>query len=134
MAEDRCAWPRRSSEARISRTRSQKASKTSNILDAIVQANYHGRDFSSQRDEKVRRMKIVVKKEDLKQVLEALAVADGNINDYCNKEKGTNQLLPSVSSLEQRLNFMRKRQQSRRANQLNSSWRPVLKGIPEERF
>ncbi|OIT02853.1 hypothetical protein A4A49_31656 [Nicotiana attenuata] len=113
MAEDRCAWPRRSSETRISRTRSQK---TSNILDA----NY---------GEKVTRMKFVVKKEDLNKVLEALA--DGNI---INKEKGDRQLLPSVSSLEQRLNFMRKRQQSRRANQLNSSWRPVLQGIPEERY
>lgn len=125
FAEDRCAWPKRSSESKISRTRSQKANVMSNILDAIA------KDFSSQEKGEVVRMKIVVKKEDLKQVLEALR--DGNINE------NRSQISPSqvaVLSLEQRLNFMRKRQQIRKANQIklrnNSSWMPVLQSIPED--
>ncbi|KAF3671111.1 hypothetical protein FXO38_06768 [Capsicum annuum] len=73
FAEDRCAWPRRSSESKISRTRSHKANMMSNILDAIAQVNNGNREFSSQENEgEVVRMKIVVKKEDLMQVLEAL--------------------------------------------------------------
>lgn len=126
FAEDRCAWPKRSSESKISRTRSQKANVMSNILDAIA------KDFSSQEKGEVVRMKIVVKKEDLKQVLEALR--DGNINE------NRSQISPSqaaVLSLEQRLNFMRKRQQIRKANQLklrnnSSNWMPVLQSIPED--
>ncbi|KAK4340496.1 hypothetical protein RND71_041958 [Anisodus tanguticus] len=130
FAEDRCAWPRRSSESKISRTRSQKVNVISNILDAIAKGN--NRDFSGQEKREVVRMKIVVKKEGLKQVLEALR-DDNNINE--NKS----QISPSqaaVISLEQRLNFMRKRQIIRKANQLklknNSSWMPVLQSIPEE--
>ncbi|KAK4378195.1 hypothetical protein RND71_000057 [Anisodus tanguticus] len=129
FAEDRCAWPRRSSESKISRTRSQKVNVMNNILDAIAKGN--NRDFSGQEKREVVRMKIVVKKEDLKQVLEALR--DGNINE--NKS----QISPSqtaVISLEQRLNFMRKRQIIRKANQIKlkniSSWMPVLQSIPEE--
>ncbi|MCE0481870.1 hypothetical protein HAX54_039967 [Datura stramonium] len=126
FAEDRCVWPRRSSESKISRTRSQKANMMSNILDAIAQVN-NNRDFSSQENTgEVVRMKIVVKKEDLKQVLEAL----GNGN---NVNENRSQI---SSSLEQRLNFMRKRQLIRKANQIklrnNSSWMPVLQSIPEE--
>lgn len=125
FAEDRCAWPRRSSESKILRTRSQKANMMSNILDAIAKVN---RDFSSQENEgEVVRMKIVVKKDDLKQVIEAL----GNGNNM--NENRSSQI---SSSLEQRLNFMRKRQLIRKANQIklrnNSSWMPVLQSIPEE--
>lgn len=129
FAEDRCAWPKRSTESKILRTRSQKTNVMSNILDAIAKVNK--KDFSSQEKGEVVRMKIVVKKEDLKQVLEALR--DGNINE------NRSQISPSqvaVLSLEQRLNFMRKRQQIRKANQIklrnNSSWMPVLQSIPED--
>ncbi|MCD7466210.1 hypothetical protein HAX54_002662 [Datura stramonium] len=126
FAEDRCVWPRRSSESKISRTRSQKANMMSNILDAIAQVN-NNRDFSSQENTgEVVRMKIRGEKEDLKQVLEAL----GNGN---NVNENRSQI---SSSLEQRLNFMRKRQLIRKANQIklrnNSSWMPVLQSIPEE--
>ncbi|PHT41935.1 Cold shock domain-containing protein 3 [Capsicum baccatum] len=77
FAEDRCAWPRRSSESKISRTRSHKANMMSNILDAIAQVNNGNREFSRQENEgEVVRMKIVVKKEDLMQVLEALGNGD----------------------------------------------------------
>lgn len=127
FAEDRCAWPRRSSESKISRTRSQKANyMMTNILDAIAKVN---RDcFSSQESEgEVVRMKIVVRKEDLKQIVEAL----GNGNNM-NENRSTQ----ISSSLEQRLNFMRKRQLLRKANQIKlrntSSWMPVLQSIPEE--
>ncbi|TMX00810.1 hypothetical protein EJD97_000120 [Solanum chilense] len=126
FGEDRCAWPRR--ESKISRTRSQKANNMmSNILDAIAKVN-KSRDFSSQVNEgEVVRMKIVVKKEDLKQIVEAL----GNGNTM--NENISNQI---SSSLEQRMNFMRKRQLIRKANQIkmrnNSSWMPMLQSIPEE--
>ncbi|OIT24846.1 hypothetical protein A4A49_30288 [Nicotiana attenuata] len=130
FAEDRCAWPKRSTESKISRTRSQKPNVMSNILDAIAKVT-NKKEFSSQEKGEVVRMKIVVKKEDLKQVLEALR--DGNINE------NRSQISPSqvaVLSLEQRLNFMRKRQQIRKINQIklrnNSSWMPVLQSIPED--
>ncbi|CAN4107323.1 unnamed protein product [Withania somnifera] len=128
FAEDRCPWPRRSTESKISRTRSQKANTMmSNILDAIAQVNGN-RGISNQENAKeVVRMKIVVKKEDLKQVLEAL----GNGN---NRNENRSQI---SSSLEQRLNFMRKRQLIRKANQIklrnnSSNWMSVLQSIPEE--
>uniref|UniRef100_M1BLP9 Uncharacterized protein n=1 Tax=Solanum tuberosum TaxID=4113 RepID=M1BLP9_SOLTU len=73
-------------------------------------------------------MKIVVKKEDLKQIVEAL----GNGNNTMNENRSSQ----ISSSLEQRLNFMRKRQLIRKANQIklrnNSSWIPMLQSIPEE--
>lgn len=99
----------------------------SNILDAIAKVN-KSRDFSSQANEgEVVRVKIVVKKEDLKQIVEAL----GNGNTM--NENISNQI---SSSLEQRMNFMRKRQLIRKANQIkmrnNSSWMPMLQSIPEE--
>ncbi|KAH0697712.1 hypothetical protein KY290_015548 [Solanum tuberosum] len=130
FGEDKCVWPRRrSSESKISRTRSQKANNMmSNILDAIAKVNKN-RDFSSQENEgEVVRMKIVVKKEDLKQIVEALGNGNNNMNE--------NRSSQISSSLEQRMNFMRKRQLIRKANQIklrnNSSWMPMLQSIPEE--
>ncbi|KAK4740381.1 hypothetical protein R3W88_004078 [Solanum pinnatisectum] len=73
-------------------------------------------------------MKIVVKKEDLKQIVEALGIGNNNMNE--------NRSSQISSSLEQRMNFMRKKQLIRKANQIklrnNSSWMPMLQSIPEE--
>ncbi|CAN4112592.1 unnamed protein product [Withania somnifera] len=126
FAEDRCTWPLRSSESKISRTRSQKTNMMNNILDAIAQINGN-REFPDQENAReVVRMKIVVKKEDLKQILEALG--NGNNIDEDRKQNS--------SSLEQRLKIMRKRQLIRKANQIklrnNSSWMPVLQSIAED--
>ncbi|KAI3446290.1 hypothetical protein Pfo_002955 [Paulownia fortunei] len=74
------------------------------------------------------RMKILVKKEDLKQVLEA--ISDGR--SWGRRASAS----PPAVSLEQRLNLMRRRQILRAANQVKGrsrgSWRPALQSIPEE--
>ncbi|KAE9447419.1 hypothetical protein C3L33_20698, partial [Rhododendron williamsianum] len=77
------------------------------------------------------RVKIVVKKQDLKQMLEAIRAARSN-----NIAAQSSSVSPTPSlCLEQRLNLMRKRQQWR-ANQVKGSrrscWRPALHSIPEE--
>ncbi|KAL3514966.1 hypothetical protein ACH5RR_021868 [Cinchona calisaya] len=88
----------------------------------------------------VTRMKILVKKEHLKQVVDAMrsngckTIYVGNNVQYSSPS--------SVSSLEQRLNFMRKRQLSRssqitkrvssRERNPITSWKPALQSIPEE--
>ncbi|GFP89074.1 hypothetical protein PHJA_001051100 [Phtheirospermum japonicum] len=73
-------------------------------------------------------MKIVVKKEDLKQVLEA--IRDGR--SLGRRESAA----PAAVVLEQRLNLLRRRQILRAASQVKGrnrgNWRPALQSIPEE--
>ncbi|PIA56730.1 hypothetical protein AQUCO_00700822v1 [Aquilegia coerulea] len=114
-------------ESRISKARSQKSMRSS-LLEAIAQV--HGGDVVSRKDEDgVVRMKIVVKKQDLKQMLEMIG---GGTNDSP-KASTVLSAFSSILTLEQRLNIMRKRQMRRaeRHKGCGSTWRPVLQSIPE---
>ncbi|KAL7156378.1 hypothetical protein ABFS83_02G005400 [Erythranthe nasuta] len=120
IAEEKSSSQRR--EFRFSRSgRNQKAA-ASNILEAIAEIS--GGEMAAAEDG---RMKIMVKKEDLKQVLEA-------IRDGRGLGRRTSASPPPVS-LEQRLNLMRRRQILRAANQVKGrsrgSWMPALQSIPE---
>ena len=91
-----------------------KKAAATNILEAIAQLS------SREAAEGPKKMKIVVKKEELKQVLEAIS-----------RQRRRGPAPPM--SLEQRLNFMRRRQILRAAARTRSgSWRPALQSIPEE--
>lgn len=121
IAEEKSVPQRR--EIRFTRSgRNQKAAASS-VLEAIAQ--FSGGETTAAEDG---RMKILVKKEDLKQVLEA--IRDGRSLGRRNSASP-----PSVS-LEQRLNLLRRRQILRAANQAKGrsrrSWRPALQSIPEE--
>ncbi|KAL0334549.1 UNVERIFIED_CONTAM: hypothetical protein Sradi_4666800 [Sesamum radiatum] len=102
--------------------RNHKAA-ASNILEAI--AEFSGGGTTATEDG---RMKIVVKKEDLKQVLEA--IRDGR--SWGRRASAS----PAAVSLEQRLNVMRRRQILRATSQGKGRgrgcWRPALQSIPEE--
>ncbi|CAA2970862.1 Hypothetical predicted protein [Olea europaea subsp. europaea] len=119
VAEEK-TWQRR--EFRVSRGRNHKAI-VSNILNAIAQVN-GGEAVCQTSENGSMKMKIRVKKEDLKHVVEV--VRDG---------KGIPcQSTPSMS-LEQRLNFMRRRHVLRATQakvRSRDSWTPVLYSIPEE--
>lgn len=109
-------------EFRYLKARNQK--KNSNIIEAaFAQVNNNGGgSVISQSVEEggtVTRMKILVRKQDLKQALEVMRGAK-NI---------TKQSAMPGMSLEQRLNLMRKRQMLRASRR---NWRPVLQSIPEE--
>lgn len=111
-------------EFRYLKARNQKNSaKGNNIIEAIAQVN--GGGVISQSVEEgggVTRMKILVRKQDLKQALEVMRGA---------KNIGRQSATPCLS-LEQRLNLMRRRQMLRAKASRTSSWRPVLQSIPEE--
>ncbi|KAK9112604.1 hypothetical protein Scep_020123 [Stephania cephalantha] len=119
--------PRR--ESRLSRGRSQKAMR-SNILEAIAQMQ--GGSIVSRRDEDgTLRMKIVVKKQDLKHFLGMMG--SGN-NIYGSNNQAS---LSSLTTLEQRLHVLRSRQVRRSAEVAKTKsgsgpWRPALQSIPEE--
>lgn len=102
---------------RFSRSGRNQKPVASSILEAISQIS--GGEMAAAAGE-VGRMKIVVKKEDLKQVLEAI------------RDNGRGWGRPPALSLEQRLNLMRRRQILRAANRSRRSWKPVLQSIPEE--
>ncbi|PSS21773.1 VWFA domain-containing protein [Actinidia chinensis var. chinensis] len=108
--------------SRLSRARNQRAMIRSNMLEAMAQVR------SSGSEDGVVRMKIIVKKQDLNQMLEL--IRNGNKMD----PKSSVSTTPSLC-LEQRLNFLRRRHQLR-ANQVKGSprsyWRPALQSIPEE--
>ncbi|EXB24039.1 hypothetical protein L484_006071 [Morus notabilis] len=103
----------------------------SDLLDAIANANGGGHAGSqTEEDNGVVRLKIVVRKQDLKQMLEAMG--------GCSKNNSMKQAdLPSLS-VEQRLNLLRKKHHILKANlakqnRIRSSWSPVLRSInPEE--
>ncbi|GAA0187527.1 hypothetical protein LIER_34815 [Lithospermum erythrorhizon] len=128
--EDKSPSSPRSEQFKRSKSRNQK-SMMNNILEAISQVNSNGVVYHTDAQDGTRRMKIVMKKEDLKQVLE-LVKDGGNVNN--NNCSVSGQSHPSVS-LEQRLNVMRKRQTLRASCQPKlrngGSWNPVLQSIPE---
>ncbi|XVE93909.1 hypothetical protein REPUB_Repub01dG0235000 [Reevesia pubescens] len=104
------------------RSRNQKALR-SNLLEAIAQANSGG-VVSHINEDGVVRMKIVVRKQDLKQMLGIINGGGKNIsaNNY------------QSSSVEERLNLLR-RKHLMRANaikKIQHSWSPQLQSIPEE--
>ncbi|KAF5178091.1 hypothetical protein FRX31_032323 [Thalictrum thalictroides] len=114
-------------ESKISKARSQKSMRCS-LLEAIAQV--HGGDVVSRKDEDgIVRMKIVVKKQDLKQLLEMIG---GGTNES-RKASTVLSAFSSILTLEQRLNIMRRRHMKRAERQKGcaSTWRPVLQSIPE---
>ncbi|KAL7082889.1 hypothetical protein ACP275_14G129000 [Erythranthe tilingii] len=114
MAEEKLSRIREYSRHLKGGGRNQNAA-TANILEAIAQLSGGGQQPRT-------RMKILVKKEDLKQVMDA-------IRDGCGAVRRPP---PSgAGSLEQRLNWMRRRQILRQMK-AGGSWRPVLQSIPEE--
>lgn len=110
--------PRRR-EFRLSRSgRVNQKPVACSILEAISQ--FGGGEMAAADG----RMKIVVKKEDLKQVLEAIRDRRG----WGRRATAA----PPALSLEQRLNLLRRRQILRAASRSRRSWKPVLQSIPEE--
>ncbi|KAF7126516.1 hypothetical protein RHSIM_Rhsim11G0193900 [Rhododendron simsii] len=119
--------PRR--EHRTSRTRNQRTMRT-NFLESVAKIKSGSVVSNTEESDGGMRVKIVVKKQDLKQMLEAIRAARSNNIAAQSSVSPT----PSLG-LEQRLNLMRRRQQWR-ANQVKGSrrscWRPALHSIPEE--
>ncbi|KAI3980584.1 hypothetical protein MKX01_025149 [Papaver californicum] len=106
--------------------RNQKPTTESNLLEAIAQ--FHGAGVVSHTDENgVVRMKILVKKQDLKQMLEMMD------NGKESSSNNNTQQQSSSLSLEQRLHIMRRKHQ-RRVEQAKGRriWQPALQSIPED--
>ncbi|GMH02937.1 hypothetical protein Nepgr_004776 [Nepenthes gracilis] len=110
-------------EFRLSRGRDLKPGR-SNLSESIALVNGGGGVVAhSTGDDGNVRLKIVVRKQDLKQILEAM-------------KNSVSSPMPSLS-LEQRLFLMRRRLSAGKFNhgKVNRriSWRPALQSIPEER-
>lgn len=141
VAEDK-SWMKREYLRTSTRGRNQKTGVTrSNILDAIARVNKGTGEIVCETDELsggAVRMKIRVKKEDLKQVLEAMRDDGKSINYINHRHQYSSSPAASLSSssLEQRLILLRKRQLMRtaqiRIRQRGSAWTPALQSIPEE--
>lgn len=128
------ASPKRSDHqySRLHRARNhQKVNTRSNLLDAIAKSNG---DVSQTEEDGVVRMKIVVRKQDLKQMLEVMGGNNSN-NKQAKNNSNTTSFLASLTA-EQRLSLLRKKHVLMRANSAKqsrrSSWSPVLQSIPEE--
>ncbi|KAE8667336.1 hypothetical protein F3Y22_tig00112411pilonHSYRG00008 [Hibiscus syriacus] len=111
------------------RTRNQKALRSS-LLEVIAKANNGGSAVVSHVDnDGVLRVKIVVRKQDLKQML-------GKINAGCRGNKvSANYLWPPPLSVEERLNLLRRKHLMKASNAAKKSrhcWSPELQSIPEE--
>ncbi|KAL4318532.1 hypothetical protein GQ457_18G018570 [Hibiscus cannabinus] len=104
------------------RTRNLKALRSS-LLEVIAKANNGGSTVVSHVDENgVLRVKIVVRKQDLKQML-------GKINGGC-----ANSPSPPTLSVEERLNLLRRKHITKAAIAAKKSrrcWSPELQSIPE---
>ncbi|GMH17847.1 hypothetical protein Nepgr_019688 [Nepenthes gracilis] len=115
----------RKREYRFSRARNLKEGRRY-LMESIAQVNGCGGGggivANSTGEHGAVRMKIVVRKQDLKQILEAVR--------NCVSSS------PSSLSLDQRLFLMRRRIAGGKDNQgkgsRRSSWRPALQSIPEE--
>ncbi|KAI3980585.1 hypothetical protein MKX01_025150 [Papaver californicum] len=116
--------------------RSQKATTKSNLLEFVAQ--YHGAGVVSHTDENgAVRMKIRVKKQDLKQMLEMMNNGQKNNTNDTQHHHQSSTLASSNLSLEQRLHFMRRRHQRRVQHAKGGcrrTWRPALQSIPEDSF
>lgn len=129
------ASPKR--ELRASKNRQQQQKTVmSNVMEAIAQVNNGGGGVhvSEASDNGVVRIKIMVRKQDLKQILQVMNM--NGANDSHSLSQAANAPLPA-SSVEQRLNPLRRKHNILRAvnsGKENSrrSWRPELQSIPEE--
>ncbi|MBA0581112.1 hypothetical protein Gorai_023300 [Gossypium raimondii] len=112
-----------------SKNRNQKALR-SNLLEAIAKANNGGGTTVVTHhinEDGVLRVKIVVRKQDLKQMLGRINGDDRKIN--------TNYPSSPSLSVEQRLNLLRKKHAMKAGNAVKKSfhcWSPQLQSIPEE--
>lgn len=107
---------------RLFRARCRKSAKANGLLEAIAKASREGAGFVSHSEENgVVRIKMVVKKTDLAQVLEAMGGGDG----------GGGVVAPASVSMEHRLTVLR-RKQFLRAKLAAATWSPALQSIPEE--
>ncbi|KAM1003236.1 hypothetical protein ACFX13_003624 [Malus domestica] len=101
------------------------------FMEAVVKVNGDHRRQSTSvishhtREDGAVRMKILVRKEDLKQVLELMN--GSSIHNQASVVRAS-----SSFSLEQRLNVLRKKQVQRAKQRRQSSWSPELQSIPEE--
>ncbi|KAL4616326.1 hypothetical protein ACB092_07G191200 [Castanea dentata] len=111
------------------RAQNKKESR-SNMLETVVNVNGGGVVSCIEKDGVVR-MKIVVKKQDLRQVLEVMGGGGGGGKSKAHLQPS---IMPSLSA-EQRLNLLQKKHVLR-ANTTkessSSSWSPALQSIPEE--
>lgn len=142
FGKGRISSSKRSDQCRLSRARNihqKNISRSNNLLEAIAKANGGGVVCKSEEDhDGVVRMKILVKKQDLKQMLEAME--SGRNYKGVNAANHQTPSTPSVMSVEQRLNLLRKKHlfmkvNSAKQQQKNShccSWSPALQSIPEE--
>ncbi|ESR35769.1 hypothetical protein WN944_028452 [Citrus x changshan-huyou] len=128
------ASPKR--ELRASKNRQQQKTVTSNVMEAIAQVSNGGGGVhvSEANDNGVVRMKIMVRKQDLKQILQVMNMNGAN-NSHSRSEAANAPL--SAPSAEQWLNLLRRKHNivkavnSGKENQ-RRSWRPELQSIPEE--
>ncbi|KAJ0010639.1 hypothetical protein Pint_33790 [Pistacia integerrima] len=104
----------------------------SNVMEAISQVNgYGGVNVVSQANKGgVVRMKIVVEKEELKQMIDMMRGSENNAH-------GLPSSLPSPSPVERRLHLLKSRHllrvnNSSKENQRGHVWHPVLQSIPED--
>ncbi|XAR72675.1 hypothetical protein NMG60_11019394 [Bertholletia excelsa] len=113
-------------EFKLSRARNQRTTR-SNIIDAIAKVS-SGSIVSQADEDGLVRMKILVKKQDLKQMLQVIKSG----KNFAGEPAPWPMATPSLS-LEQRLNFLRRRHQfSQARGSSRSSWTPALQSIPEE--
>lgn len=134
--QEKNSWPRREGYLRTSRGGTNQKAIVANIVEAIARVNNgHGEIVCESYENGVTRMKILVKKEHLKQVM--IEAMRSNGESLCTARPSS-----CTSTLEQRLNAMRKRHLSRASQiakrvgrqQTRSSWKPALHSIPEELF
>ncbi|CAK7329445.1 unnamed protein product [Dovyalis caffra] len=119
------ASPKRDFRALL-RGRNHRSLK-SNVLESIAQVN-GGSVVSHTKEDGFVRMKLVVRKQDLNQMLELMRGGKSNTNQ-------ASYSTASSLSLEQRLNLLRRKHLSRSNPAKGScqrSWTPALQSIPEE--
>ncbi|KAG6761705.1 hypothetical protein POTOM_034934 [Populus tomentosa] len=120
------ASPKR--DFRALRVRNYRSLK-SNLLESIAQVNAGSVVSHTNEDEDgFVRMKLVVRKQDLKQMLELMRGCESSTNQASYSPA-------SSLSLEQRLNLLRRKHLSRSNAAKGScrrSWTPALQSIPEE--
>ncbi|KAH7574832.1 hypothetical protein JRO89_XS02G0010200 [Xanthoceras sorbifolium] len=135
---------------RSTRGRNQKT-MMSNLMEAIEEMNTTSRGgvVSETKEDGVVRMKIKVRKEDLRQMLQVMKNVNKSSSSTHNNNTSSTSTSSSSSSLsmslEQRLNLLRRKHllrgnniggksngSSSRGRGCPRSWSPVLQSIPEE--
>lgn len=117
------------------RSRNQKILK-SNLFEAIAQANREGGVVSHINEDGVVRMKIVVRKQDLKQMLGIINGGRKNNISAANNYNYQSSPTSPIISVEERLNLLKRkhlmRSNAMKKNISRHSWSPDLQSIPEE--